>query len=349
MDRRFRVVHYVNQFFAGLGGEERANHPLEVRTGPVGPGQGLAKELAEVGDVIATLVCGDNYFQENPEKAREGVAQALRELKPDVVVAGPAFSAGRYGLACGEVCKVAMNAGIPALTAMHTDNPGVLMYRHEVVIVPTSATPSEMAQALQQLARLATKMARGEELGPAEVEGYLPRGIRKPGFRDLPGYLRGVEMLLAKLNGRPYQTEVSYQAPEHVPPAPPVQDLSRATVALITTGGLVPKGNPDGQTAGNARRYFRYSVEHLERLSPDDWEAFHAGYFTHIASSNPDYILPLGFAREFAAEGVIGGVYPYIYTLPGVSTPVAQSQELGRGVARELKEGKVDFALLVST
>ena len=26
-----RVVHYVNQFFGGIGGEEKANVPVEVR------------------------------------------------------------------------------------------------------------------------------------------------------------------------------------------------------------------------------------------------------------------------------------------------------------------------------
>ena len=33
-----RVVHYLNQFFGGLGGEKKAGAPLKSRQGAVGPG-----------------------------------------------------------------------------------------------------------------------------------------------------------------------------------------------------------------------------------------------------------------------------------------------------------------------
>ena len=38
---KYKVVHYINQFFAGIGGEEKADHMPEVREGAVGPGMGL--------------------------------------------------------------------------------------------------------------------------------------------------------------------------------------------------------------------------------------------------------------------------------------------------------------------
>ncbi len=34
-----RIVHYLNQFFGGLGGEEQAGAALEIRDGAVGPGK----------------------------------------------------------------------------------------------------------------------------------------------------------------------------------------------------------------------------------------------------------------------------------------------------------------------
>jgi glycine reductase len=35
MNRKVRVLHYINQFFGGIGGEEKADTPLQVRlTGP---------------------------------------------------------------------------------------------------------------------------------------------------------------------------------------------------------------------------------------------------------------------------------------------------------------------------
>jgi glycine reductase len=298
---------------------------------------------------VATIACGDNFFHDERDRARAAVREALRALRPDVLVAGPAFEAGRYGVACGEVCRLAAADGIAAVTAMHPENPGVLMHRREVVIVPTAASAAGMQEALPLLVRLALKLARGEALGPAEREGYLPTGARKVGIRAEPGYRRAVDMLLAKLAGRPYLSEIPYQAPEMVEPAPPIADLRQVAVALVTTGGLVPIGNPDSQTSGNAQKYFRYPIDALQSLRRGEWEAYHVGYFTHLVNANPNYVLPLGYMRELERDGTIGSLHPYAYTLPGVSTPVAQSQLLGRGIAAQLREAKVGACLLVST
>ena len=344
-----RVVHYINQFFAGIGGEAAAGTPLDVRHEPVGPGRALQTALGDEAAIVATLVCGDNYFNDERESARAATRDALRALKPDVVVAGPAFEAGRYGLACAEVCLVARADGIAAVTAMHPANPGVLVHRLELLVVPTGSTATDMPRVLPALSRLAIKLGRGEALGPADAEGYLPRGIRRPGVREEPGYKRALDMLMAKLEGRPYASEVPYQAPDAVDPAPALGDLRQLSLALVTTGGLVPLGNPDGQTAGNAQKYFRYSIEKLERLKPGEWEAYHAGYFTHLVNANPNYVLPLGYLRELEARGVVGRLHPYAYTLPGVSTPVATARRLGEGIAAQLREGQVGGCILVST
>src|SRR5438105_9255427 len=118
-----RVVHYINQFFAGLGGEEAANRPVEVHREPIGATRGLIAELDASASVVGTIVAGDNYMSDQRDAARAAVAEALGALRPHVVVAGPAFEAGRYGLACAEVCRVASAAGIAALTAMHPAAP----------------------------------------------------------------------------------------------------------------------------------------------------------------------------------------------------------------------------------
>ena len=38
---KYKIVHYINQFFAGIGGEEKADYTPELREGVVGPGKGL--------------------------------------------------------------------------------------------------------------------------------------------------------------------------------------------------------------------------------------------------------------------------------------------------------------------
>lgn len=349
MEARVRVVHFINQFFAGLGGEEAANRPVEVHREPLGATRGLIAALGDRAGVVATIVAGDNYMSDERERATAAVRAALRDLRPDVVVAGPAFEAGRYGLACAEVCRVAAAEGMAAVTAMHPAAPAVAMYGRELLIVPTGPTAADMPRTLPALARLALKVARGEALGPAEVEGYLPRGFRKSGMRAEVGFTRALDMLEAKLAGRTWVSEIPYQAAEAVAPAPPVRDLSRTEIALVTTGGLVPKGNPDGQTSGNAQKYFRYPIDQLQALRTGEWEAYHVGYFTHLVDRNPNYVLPLGYMRELEKAGVVGAVHRYAYTLPGVSTPVATARRLGEGIAAQLRDGQVGGCLLVST
>src|SRR5215475_3150901 len=187
------------------------------------------------------------------------------------------------------------------------------------------------------------------DLADAAAQKASSLVVRKVAPREDPGYRRAVDMLLAKLHGRPNVSEIPYQAPEIVEPAPPAADLRRIALALVTTGGLVPIGNPDGQTSGNAQKYFRYSIDQLQSLRRGEWEAYHVGYFTHLVNTNPNYVLPLGYMRELERAGTIGSVHPYAYTLPGVSTPVAQSELLGRGIADQLREAKVGACLLVST
>jgi glycine reductase len=147
---------------------------------------------------------------------------------------------------------------------MHPDNPAAEANRQRVLIVPTAESATGMQPAITSLVRFALRLARGEALGPAEVEGYIAQGKRRVWDRGRPGYQRALDMLLDKLHGRPFVSEVPFHAPDRVTPAAPIADLARATIAMVTTGGLVKKGNPDRQVAANATRYHRHSVKELE-------------------------------------------------------------------------------------
>jgi glycine reductase len=211
-----RVVHYVNQFFGGIGGEEMAHVGVSLADGVVGASRALQQALGTQGTLLGTIVGGDNYVNERREEALATARRALEELRPDVLVAGPAFEAGRYGVACGELCRLAAALAIPALTAMHPENPAVGLFRRDAPIVPTGPNAASMGPAISALARLALKLGRGEPLGPAEAEGYLGRGIRSPGQRDRPAAERVAAMLRAKLRGEPFATELPILAYEAV-------------------------------------------------------------------------------------------------------------------------------------
>jgi Glycine/sarcosine/betaine reductase selenoprotein B (GRDB) len=68
---------------------------------------------------------------------------------PDLVVAGPAFLAGRYGVACDAFCGgLQTQLKVPAVTGMHAENPGVELYCRQVYIVPTAAEATHMLDAV---------------------------------------------------------------------------------------------------------------------------------------------------------------------------------------------------------
>src|SRR5919109_2032101 len=120
-----RILHYLNQFFAGIGGEEKASHETLFIPRAVGVGAVIENNLKSHGVDYATLACGDNHFHEEEEKAFSAIRSALDRFQPDFFLAGPAFNAGRYGIACAKVCSwVRDNWRIPAITGMHEDNPG---------------------------------------------------------------------------------------------------------------------------------------------------------------------------------------------------------------------------------
>ena len=101
-----RVVHYINQFFGQIGGEEMAHIAPEKREGIVGPGAALNKSFKGEAEIVGTIICGDSYFAENQEKAEQEILDMIKSFNPDVFIAGPAFNAGRYGVACGAVAKL---------------------------------------------------------------------------------------------------------------------------------------------------------------------------------------------------------------------------------------------------
>src|SRR2546428_10451279 len=172
MANALRVVHYLNAFFGGLGGEEDAHTPVRVQPGPVGPGRLLEQALAGHGQVIATLICGDGYFAEHEDAVVEQVRTHWHTLKPDIFIAGPAFRAGRYGLACGRLCLEAERLHIPAVTGMQIENPG--SHPHcpgHLYIIATAASAVGMRPALERMAALAIKLRAVHPIGTATEEG----------------------------------------------------------------------------------------------------------------------------------------------------------------------------------
>ena len=135
-----RVVHYLNQFFGGLGGEDQAGAAVEVRDGSIGPGKLLEPLLGGDARIVQTLICGDNYAVEHQVDMIAAALEIIRAANADLFVAGPCFNAGRYGMAAGALCvAVQSKLNVPVITAMAAENPERIFIGSE-----SSSTPSTM-------------------------------------------------------------------------------------------------------------------------------------------------------------------------------------------------------------
>ena len=92
---KIRIMHFINQYFAGIGGEDKADALVDYRRGPVGPSKRLQDLCGDFVEIAVTAYCGDNYFTEQPKKALERILQIAREQDVKFLVAGPAFASGR--------------------------------------------------------------------------------------------------------------------------------------------------------------------------------------------------------------------------------------------------------------
>lgn len=345
---KFKVVHYLNQFYAGIGGEEKADIQPFSKAEVVGPGLAFMNSFGDEAEIVGTVVCGDSFFNEHLDSAKKEVLERIKQFEPDIVVAGPAFNAGRYGIACGEVAQAVMtDLQIPAVTGMYEENPGVEMYKKGAYIVPTRNSAAGMRKAVPVMAKLALKLLKNEQVAP-EADNYFIR-YRKNFQAENRGSARAVDMLVRKLRNQEFTTEYPMPEFDNVAPATAIKDLSQAKIALVTSGGIVPKGNPDRIESSSASKYGTYSIEHVDTLTADSYETAHGGYDPSYANQDPNRVLPLDIVREMEKAGVIGSLHNFFYTTVGNGTAVANAKKYAAEIAQKLLADGVDTVILTST
>ena len=346
----YRIVHYINQFYAGIGGEEKADHKPEARDGIVGPGAAFKAAFGSEAEVVGTVICGDSHFASNLESTQAEVLELIKKFKPDAVAAGPAFNAGRYGTACGAVCEVvSKELKIPAVSGMYPENPGVDLYKKFAYIIKTVDSAAGMKTAAPAMAKLLLKLLKGEEIGTPACEGYIERGIRKNMFYDKLAAERCVDMFVKKMNGMPFETEYKMPVFDRVPPQPPVTDMKNAVIALVTSGGICPQGNPDHIEASNASKYGEYDITGVNNLEKGVFCTAHGGYDATYADNDADCVLPVDVLRDMEKEGVFKKLHNKFYATVGNGTAVASAKRFASEYIDKLVNDGVTAVILTST
>lgn len=345
-----KAIHYINQFFAGIGGEEKADHKPEIREGLLGPSMALNAVLD--AEVTHTIVCGDNFMGSNTDEAVEMILGFLEDKEFDIFVAGPAFQAGRYGVACGTIAKaVKEKFNVPVLTSMHIENPGVEMFKKDMPVFKGGKSAAKLKDDVKVMADYANKILKGEKTLPAEEEGFFDRGVRGQVWLEngKTAAQRGVEMLIKKLAGEEFTSELPIPKKDLVAIAAPIKDLSKAKIALVTTGGIVPVDNPDRIQSASATRWGRYDISKMDRLEAGEYKTIHAGFDPAAADADPNVVMPVDAMKKYLEEGKIGSLHDYFYSTVGTGTTQAEAARMGKEIVVKLKEDNVDGVILTAT
>ena len=346
-----KAILYVNQFFGQVGGEDKADFSPEIREGLVGPAMQLDKVLKEA-KVSHTIICGDNFIGSNTEEAIEKILNFLKNKEFHIFFAGPAFQAGRYGFACGEVCKaVKEKFNVPVITSMHEENPGVEMFKQDMYVFKGGHSAAKMRKDIENMARFGDKLLREEENKGAAEEGYYGRGVRHQVLREdkISSADRVIDMLLKKINGEEYISELPIPKADRVPIASPIKDLSLANIAVVTTGGIVPVDNPDRIQSASATRWGKYDISKIDNLEQGIYKTIHAGFDPSAADKDPDVIVPIDVLKVFEKDKKIGKLHNYFYSTVGTGTTQGEAARMAKEIIPYLLEDKVDGVILTST
>jgi glycine reductase len=331
-----------------VGGEDKADIGFTVKTGPLGSGLALQKALGDQADVMATIICGDNTFSKNPDVTAEEGLKLIEPYHPDLFFAGPAFAAGRYGVACGAICKaVGEKLGIPVITGMYEENPGVEMYRKYAYICMTGNSTRYMKETIDKMTRLALKLISGEKEthlvsrenlpGPDEYS-YFPRIILRNEYTDKTAAERSVNQLLSKMRGEAFESEVTLPKFEKIEPPPPVKDLHSCEIILISDGGNL--------------RWTTYEIDTFipEDFNSSNYEIAHTGYFPVQVLEDPNRLVPVDAMRDLVKEGKVGKLHPTFFSTSGNATVSRRCAEMGEEMGAEIrKRGGIDAVILTST
>ena len=177
----------------------------------------------------------------------------------------------------------------------------------------------------------------------------MPNGVRVNFFEKERGAKRAVDMLLKKLADKPFVTEFPMPDFDKVEPGKAIADMSKAVLGLATSGGIVPKGNPDHIESSSASHYGEYDIEGWDALTAEGWETAHGGYDPVYANENPNRVMPIDVLRQMEKEGKIGKLHRYFYTTVGNGTAVKSAKAFAAEYAQKFVAAGVDAVIMTST
>ena len=133
---------------------------------------------------------------------------------------------------------------------------------------------------------------------------------------------------------------------DRVEPAKAIKDITKAKIAIVSSGGPVPKGNPDHIESSSASKYGKYSLAGIEDLNPENGQTAHGGYDPVYANEDLDRVIPVDVLRN-GKSGESATRILVFYR--GNGTSVANSKKFAAEIAKDLQAAGVDAVILTFT
>ncbi|MDO5039977.1 GrdB-related putative oxidoreductase [Clostridium sp.] len=168
-----KVLLILNHVQAGMGSDENADLPPAGKKSIIGPGKMMEPYFKEMdGKIVATLYCGDMYYQKNEEEVKKKFLAMAKKLGPDVVICGPALHYPNFGeMAGGLAEEINNNSDIPAFAAMSAENPATTKYKDRVIVVKTPKKGGVgLNQSIENICNMAIKLANKENIETLKKE-----------------------------------------------------------------------------------------------------------------------------------------------------------------------------------
>ncbi len=294
-----KVVHYLNQFFAGLGGEEAAGIAAGSPRGSGRPRAGARARRRRHARVRRRLL-----RRARGRGARRSCCAGSTRSSPDVLVCGPVVRLRPLRLRLRDARARGSTPRHPRRLRDGSGEPGCRRGRGRRLHRPDERERGRAcARRCRGWPRSPRRLAAGEELGPPDEEGYLPRGLRRnERARARRRGCAAIDLLLAKLGGET-RTEVEASF-DHVAAA---SAGSRSVAGLRSLSSPRPaachRGIPtacrrSAPPPGSATRSATEAT-----LAAGRYESVHGGFDVTAANADPNRLVPLDVVRDARARG----------------------------------------------
>lgn len=203
-----------------------------------------------------------------------------------------------------------------------------------------------MGEAAKKMAELARKLLNREPIGSAGREGYIKRDIILNEEQPQNAAVRAIEMVLKKIKGEAFESELLPPKFDVIEPAAPVDALKNMRIAVVTDGGLIPESNPDHLKPNGSTTWGEYN---WKNLMSDKHFVIHSGYDGTWVMENANRLLPVDVLQKYADDGKIENLDSEVFVACGNCASVAASKAIGEQIAQRLLERKINAVLLTST